>query len=112
MKNGLWKQAKLLRMWKEDPTCLYCGNPTVLIFRPPSVGMKQFPARPNEATFKHIHSRLNSERGKHPNCQTVYLACMKCNNERNHQEMMDQPVDRLRDRAGAYGRKRMCEDRV
>lgn len=57
--------------------------------------IKTFPD--NTATMQHTHSRLNPNRGKVPNINTVL--CLKCNNELGREEEASLPLAEKRKRA-------------
>ena len=80
-------------LWNRDPHCYYCGCLTIL---PDDVeGYKDkghIKVTPNNmATIEHLISRLHPLRGKTKGITT--LACYKCNNEVNHEDMTNLGAD-------------------
>jgi 5-methylcytosine-specific restriction endonuclease McrA len=107
VKGGAVKRRKLLRLWEADRRCRWCQRETVLVFRPPGVGHRQFPPRDDESTLDHLHSRYSAKRGRVANGeQMIVLACWRCNNDRGRDEERAVPLEELRRRAGNGGEGR------
>jgi len=100
------KRKRLRKLWEENPNCHWCGEPTFLIEYPPVDNFKIGPQHPKMATIDHLHSRYDSERGKHKGEIQTVLACHACNDKRNEKEQAAVPKEELTRRGKAFNRKR------
>lgn len=86
-----------VRLWQLNPRCRWCGVETVLV----TVSQAELPDRKlpaNAATIDHLRTKLKPEyraicpssmpRHRRQEPRTV-LACYKCNQQRNKQQMTD-----------------------
>jgi hypothetical protein len=98
---------RLRRLWKKDPKCHWCGEPTFLILIPEGVELKIGKQHPKMATIDHLYSRYDPERKERfdGEPQTV-LACHACNDRRNEEEQAAVPVEERTKRARELNEKR------
>lgn len=95
------KRWQLRRLWGKDKRCHWCKLPTVLLDRS---GDKKIKRRPDEATIDHLDPRHSPERGKHEGEFRRVLACLKCNGERDKQQLAAMPIQELWERGfSIYG---------
>lgn len=84
-----------MKMWIDDPHCVYCGMETIL----PSHAKLQRgePSPPNLATIDHKYSRYNPQRDIEK--QEYFLCCFLCNNYKAQLEEDKVPIEELRERS-------------
>ena len=80
------------KLWERDPHCRFCGVETVLPENVP-----EGPIPDNMATIEHLDSRNNPDRGKFCGQERTTLACFKCNNDRNKEEVKKIPIEKRRE---------------
>ena len=85
--------ARRLTLWRRDPRCYYCRQPTVLVCairwvcrngRWQAVRGGSLP--PDAATIEHLDSRLNPHRGNRRRRNRLVLACNQCNHRAGEHE--------------------------
>lgn len=92
--NKARKDRKRRRLYDlQKGKCYYCGCRMRILQRrgtPPK----------DMATFEHLDSKLNPERGQHPGERRVVLACFACNQERGTEEVAALPLAEKHRRSG------------
>lgn len=96
MSSSLRLRLRRERLWRRNPCCYWCGQPTVLMKG------RNGPVPPNMATIDHLRCRLHPGRLE-PNPQhqpRTVLSCWKCNNERGSVEQKEAGLHEIRRRSG------------
>jgi hypothetical protein len=91
------------RYWKADPRCHYCGVETIL--KPAHIKKMELTAEERDrlATIDHLRPRHHPDRLKlpKPGERLHVLACSKCNNERDRQELLAKPKEWFEQNGGS-----------
>lgn len=85
------------QLFRKDPHCYWCGCEVRNYYDGHHGRVHE-----DRATLDHLYSRYDPRRGKE-NGKRV-LACWKCNHEREKAETKAQPLERLHELSGRYGR--------
>jgi hypothetical protein len=79
---SLRHRRRLKKLFAEDPRCHWCGQKTIWA---ESIRKASGRMPPNIATFEHLDSRFDPDRGTYEGVERTVLACYKCNHDRGRQ---------------------------